>query len=207
MNEAQAHAHVPAERAELFETVDGNATETEYLELLQALIRVQKPERCLETGTYEGHGTRAIVKALVNNGRGHLATVETDIGRVIAATKQFQSKTCNVVHGDSLAYLAEYRGAPFDFVFLDSHIPIRPDELRLLCERQLLAPEALIAIHDTSRLRTINFQGTPCPESAIFYQKMEALLDQYFWLKPFTFPYSRGMMLLRAQGWPPKGSI
>ena len=52
------------------------ATEGEVLDLIYALVCIEKPEVCVETGTYHGHGTRAIMEGLESNGKGHLWTVE-----------------------------------------------------------------------------------------------------------------------------------
>ena len=53
-------------------------TEGEVLDLIYALVCIEKPEVCVETGTYHGHGTRAIMEGLESNGKGHLWTVEND---------------------------------------------------------------------------------------------------------------------------------
>jgi len=54
------------------------ATEGEVLHLLTALVYVTKPEVVVETGTYNGHGTKALVAGLEASEKGHLWSVESD---------------------------------------------------------------------------------------------------------------------------------
>lgn len=56
---------------------NGFAAEGETYELIHGLIRAQKPEVVVETGTGFGDGARRIAAALDENGGGHLWTVDT----------------------------------------------------------------------------------------------------------------------------------
>lgn len=210
MKESEVHPHVPSERADLFTVADCTATENEYLELLYALIRVQKPKLALETGSYTGCGTVAIGTALKENGLGELVSLETNACLVDQVAVKCKGLPVGVAHCDSISYLNGH-DRQFDFAFLDSHLPTRADELRLLIERKLLAPGALVVIHDTSSVREMP-AGRRDPESVEFYRKFHRLhdrqnpedrasrlIDYEIWQR-LDFPLSRGMMVLRYNG-------
>jgi predicted O-methyltransferase YrrM len=55
---------------------DGFTAEVEVLEFLNALVRMTKPDRVIETGTWFGRSAIAIASALRYSGSGHLWTME-----------------------------------------------------------------------------------------------------------------------------------
>lgn len=199
VNEAEVHPHVPAERADLFETIDSQTTEIEYLALLTALIRVFKPMRVLETGTHNGRGTLAMALACQANGLGMVDSVELDEKRVNKAEQLLKENSlenwADVHWGESLAWITK-QTQPFDFVFLDSDLPRRCSELTALLDMQLIAPGGHVAIHDTSMLRTAR-DNKPDPRTITFWSEFQAVREQFKFKTVFEFPLSRGMLLIK----------
>ncbi len=72
--EAQAHRHVPAERAETFSSLDGEQTEREFVQTIFTLAWMSKARTMLETGVAGGLSTRALAQAA------HLRQVRTARG-------------------------------------------------------------------------------------------------------------------------------
>ncbi len=162
-SEADNHSHVATERADLFHSFDTDGTEIEVLDLLHSFIVLFKPERLLETGTYNAYGTIAIAHALRENGHGHLISVEYSPEKAKAAEEKLKAlgldSYVTIVNQASLEYI-DSLGAdtqPFDFAFFDSTRPDRPDEFIRLREMGLLTDLAFF--HDTSRARTENGNG------------------------------------------------
>jgi predicted O-methyltransferase YrrM len=149
--ESAIHPHHPAERAELFSAHDNGSIEVEYGDLLTALVRAWKPEQILETGTYRGIGARYLAEGCVANGFGRVVTLECIPRQAEEARTALAELPVEVVCADSVAWLREYDGPPFQFAFLDSALGARVSELRLLRDRRLL--DGIAFVHDTSRLR------------------------------------------------------
>lgn len=185
MTEIECHPHVPSESAHLFSAHDGGSTEIEYLELLTALVCATKPVQILETGTYFGKGTKALVDGCSRNGFGHVYTID-----ILAQ--------CDPVNGathileDSLKWLSA-TDTKFDFAFFDSSLPIRPLELKICVDRGLMSKGSWAVFHDTSRERSSG-AGIRDAESIVFWREFYKLrcVSQYV-----EFPLSRGLMICR----------
>ena len=128
---------------------DGWTAEVETLEFLYALVRLIKPRLVLETGTWRGFAAAAMGRALRENGRGKMVTIECDLyshreaAGLIARTNLLD--IVEVIHGSSLEFeLSESA----DFLLFDSDLSIRGAEYEHF--RPFFAPGALILFHDTS---------------------------------------------------------
>lgn len=185
--------HVPEERAELFTADTVGSTEHEYLALLVSLVMVLKPKRVLETGAETGVGTQALMAGIKANGFGQLISIEMNPESVAHVRALVPGAI--VIQANSLDYLSGDGYVPdsekFDFVFLDSHLPIRAKELELLIDGELLSPDAMVAIHDTSCLR-------PQPDSGAFWTDWNRIQEKYdHRLHVIEFPLSRGLLLIQ----------
>ena len=179
LSETAVHPHHPAERADLFTAHDGGSIEVENGLLLTALVRAWKCERILETGTHLGISTRYLAEGCVANGFGRVVTLEHLPYFAEKARRDLADLPVDVVCADSVQWLQCYSGPKFDFAFLDSQLPSRVLELRILQERRLL--DGIAFVHDTSRLRAaggqrddptfptaldaLNLSGIECPWS------------------------------------------
>jgi len=146
-------AHPELTKSELFHLGDwgGGSASIEEAKFLHALVLCLKPMNCLETGTETGWTSAHIAKALEENGRGHLTTLETDPKLASLARQNLDTyglaHRVNVLEVPSHEFLA-MRQLQIDFALLDTHIEIRAQELRLLTPH--LSPGAIVAVHDTS---------------------------------------------------------
>lgn len=199
MKESEVHAHVAEEKADLFSSFDGGSTEIEYLDFLTALVRVEKPELILETGTYRGFGTIALLRGIKANGFGKI--VSLDINQHQEPNK-VQHPDIEYVEADSLEWLAKTE-LKFNMAFYDSELKIRLDEYRICSDRKLLAPGTLVAFHDTSKTRVLynsdTKQNVPDPATRIFWSKMSDLVEVGYFKDAFIFPLSRGMVIMRSK--------
>src|SRR5581483_7394265 len=128
--EIDIHPHVSSERADLFHSEDPGATELEYLALLRSLVLATKPTLLFETGAWNGAGTEALAAATMVNGFGRLITLDLDADACQRVRERLNhAKNVDVVNCNSLDYIAQYHGPPFDFAFLDSQLPTRVEEL------------------------------------------------------------------------------
>lgn len=148
--------HPELERAEEFHLGNwgAGAATIEEAQFLHALVLVLKPMHCLETGTETGWTAAHIAAALERNGKGHLVTLEIDPKRAEEARQHLAAEDLDhrvrVVEMPALEYLDCPRDAfseQIDFALLDTHIPLRLDELRALTPH--LSPGAVVCVHDT----------------------------------------------------------
>jgi len=156
ISENIAHPHCPEERAHLFSAVDGASTEEETQEVLYSLVRSFKPEWVLETGTHFGYGTIMLAKGCRANGMGKVISLEKDEKYVKSAGENIRkagvSEYVDIVKEKSVEWMKKYDGPSFGFVFLDSDLESRIEELKILKSRKLAMGPVLV--HDTSRLRS-----------------------------------------------------
>lgn len=180
----------------MFHTFDGGSTELEYLHLLGALAYACKPSLILETGTGRGFGTLVLAHAVRANGFGHIVTLEHhDSVRQDAESRlvEFDQTLRNFVSyiaGNTMEYLRAYEGDQFDFVFLDSDVQVRHEELKVLRERDLLSPNSLCCVHDTSRLRS----RTSGDSNEAMIRALDEISQAGQWVE---FNLSRGFRILR----------
>jgi predicted O-methyltransferase YrrM len=89
--------------------------------ILKMLVRMCKPQRILEIGTYTGYATLCLAEALPENGEIH--TIEIDDEMEDFIQKQFNSSGLkNKIHlhfGDALEIIPRLEGT-FDMVFIDA---------------------------------------------------------------------------------------
>lgn len=114
----------------------------EDCELLHSLVRVTKPERVLELGTGMGVSARFLSDALLDNGAGHLTTVESD--------KQFWEaidETLTPKAGNVSLFEKAPTNADFNLVFIDSGWQQRKHDIR----HWLSVKGPLLVVHDANR--------------------------------------------------------
>lgn len=123
------------------------ATEGEVLHLLTALVYVTKPEVVVETGTYNGHGTKALVAGLEASEKGHLWSVENDPALTVQLEDVELPRTTWVA-ADSLEWCSGPECPdPIDFAFVDC-APNPVDRIKVF---RALWPKVtgLICVHDS----------------------------------------------------------
>ena len=202
-NEADLHPHVPEEKAQLFTALDGGSTENEYLELLTALVRVQKPERVLETGCYLGVGTAAIAKGLRANGFGKLHSVDFNKEWLNRTSERLVQENLtqwvDLHEGDSIKFIKSHDPIwdSYDMTFFDSDLPMRMDEFIACLDHGILKPGALATFHDTSILREFPL-GTKDLGTQKIWEQFEELVKSGRVKRWIDFPLSRGFLAVRV---------
>lgn len=196
-HEALVHPHADAERAELYHSFDGGATEIEVLNFINALVYLFKPALALESGTAQGHGALAIGEAMLSNGFGVLHTVDLDPSASQRAQTNIARWNANLQDRvefhvcSTLDLVASWNGPPFEFAFFDSLVEIRHLEFRALMDRGLLSRGAICAFHDTSRLRHEYYHDSN--------SEMIAILDSFDrQAQRLECEFSRGFRLFRV---------
>jgi len=170
--EHNVHPHIPAERANLFESYNAGTTELEVLNWLHATIMVLKPDHVLETGAADGLGTIALASACRNNGFGTVHSVELDakLCRSLESKVRWRglSKYVQVHCQDSQTYLRETKTV-FDIGFYDSMCEFRAQECEICLDRGIL--RTLAVFHDTAETRCQSLKGWPSEEDQIAYRE------------------------------------
>jgi predicted O-methyltransferase YrrM len=119
------------------------ATEGEVLGLIHALVRISKPEICVETGTYTGQGTLAIQTGLHDNNKGSLLTIEKEEHEYPPLDR------VTFICADSVEWTKDEAPDNIDFAFVDCG----PPDVRIKAFTNLLpkmAPDGIIMVHDSS---------------------------------------------------------
>jgi predicted O-methyltransferase YrrM len=169
---------------------DHMATEYEVLLFLSALVRMLKPKVCIETGTYQGHGTYFIATALRANGWGVLHTAEPDSGQrelANARVHRMGVESWVLLYANTGLGMIEMVQTPIDFAFLDSNIDTRIGEMVALLPR--LTRSGVVAVHDTSTHHA-QYNGPRVP--FLHLAEREGL-------QAINFDTPRGLMLLRKK--------
>jgi len=119
---------------------------------LAVSVRFEHTLRILETGTYQGFTTETIVTAFDSSDVENWQLVSLDNGDASGVPLVWLKQLRNVrlLEADALAWLREYEGEPFNFIFLDDshnagHVE---EEVDAIINRGLLAPKGLLCMHD-----------------------------------------------------------
>ena len=95
------------------------AAETEVFDFLYGFVRMIKPEKVLEIGTFEGDTAIAIAKGLRDNNMGNLVTLDVkDFGQEKNILEAGLDKYVQCIKSEPLEYLARTTDK-FDMAFID----------------------------------------------------------------------------------------
>lgn len=120
-----------------------NSSELETQEFLYGLVRVLKPEVCVETGCFQGEASAQIALALDYNGHGHLYTCDVDPQAVVKVSAIVEKLPATVYCRDSVEMLR--RIPEVDFAFIDGGSN-RTAEMEAL----QLSSHAYVVLHDAN---------------------------------------------------------
>jgi predicted O-methyltransferase YrrM len=189
---------------EMPEPTDANYTcfntggvETAVGEFLYGFVRMTKPEYILETGTHMGISSSYMGKALVDNKKGTLTTIEIEKEHINTSKARWDrigiSDYVFVDKENSTEYDVEY---DCDLMFLDSEPNLRFRELRRFFPR--LKPGGFAFIHDAPRglcqgnVNTDHPEFKSWPFGDINQEVKTWVLDHE--LVPFHFATPRGLV-------------
>jgi hypothetical protein len=134
---------------QLWSMFDGYTAEIEVLDFFYTLVRLTKPQRVLETGTWLGRSAIAIASALRDNGIGNLVTIEVNAEAAEVAARNIDNQglatfvTLQVANSLTVELSETYELALFD-----SDIPVRGTEFTRFYD--FLEPGAIVLFHDTA---------------------------------------------------------
>jgi len=139
----------------------GRRTPEGCCRLLYALVRMFKPEYCLETGTFVGISALWIARALEENQKGKLYSTEIE-QQYVDVSRKFLER-CGLAHrvelifGDTSAFINPntdgFKVPQWDFVYFDDEPKISYIKKFETIE-PLIKKDSLFIIHDT-------FEGNP----------------------------------------------
>lgn len=144
----------PEQTDSIWSMFNSGSVEIEVGEFLYSLVRVQKPNHVLETGTHEGISALYMALALKDNGKGILDTVgspwfeSADRLWETFEVKSYVRYYCQ----DSLKFEPKSK---YDIVFLDTEPHLRFDELHRFYSS--VESGGLIFIHDLNENLGLNF--------------------------------------------------
>jgi len=130
-----------------YQMMNTGGTEVEVAEFLYSLVRLNKPETVVETGTHLGISSLYMALGLEKNGKGTLTTYE-----VIESLRQQSVALWNDVgvshriNSRLQPSLSAYESEPIDLLFLDSEPQFRFDEFLHFWPR--VTSGGFILIHD-----------------------------------------------------------
>jgi len=157
--EKDVHPHVDEEKSHLFESLDGASTELEVLNWIHSTIRLIKPEKIVETGSFLGLGTLAMSHACSMNGFGKVYSIENSSKALEYAKNlitNFQlDNFVKFIEMESLDYLKSCDEV-FDIGFFDSENTIRAKECKICFDKKILKKMAIF--HDTSEYRNFGHE-------------------------------------------------
>lgn len=144
--------------ARLWSMFDGFTVEAEVLDFLYVLTRLLKPSQVLETGTWLGLSSCAIARGLVENGFGHLTTLEVNRdaheAALINIDKFGVSHVVSALLKSSMEFTPE---GQLDMVLFDSDLMLRSAEFERF--RPWLNPGAIVLFHDSSSHHEVVISG------------------------------------------------
>lgn len=172
---------VDCPRPDYWHSDDPDSTEHEVTTLVRAMVTALQPERVLETGSAFGQTSAAIGEALQLNRHGWLVTLEPDAERAEVTRRRCEGLPVTVSETGSMDYVWE-SAAPIDFLWLDSLIHLRADEVRRFAPS--MSPRAVIGMHDTG------------PHHAT-RQYLDPLVREGLVTQPLFLPTPRGAAFMR----------
>lgn len=159
---------------------DSDSTEHQVTALVAAFVTALQPDLVIETGTAFGQTAEAVGRALRQNGRGRLVTLEPDPGRARISRERCRGLPVEVRQESSLDYTPD---GPVDLAWFDSLFELRPLELRRY--RRWMHPRTVVGFHDT---------GTHHPVLPLLRDlERDGLL-----LSPLFLPTPRGVCFARV---------
>jgi len=108
---------------------DDGGVESEVGEFLYGIVKVLKPEKILETGTYSGISSMYMAQGLKDNGFGHLTTVEYEITHKNRAEKLWGNCGLSEFVTCKLQSSLDFNPDNYELIFLDTEPNLRFKEL------------------------------------------------------------------------------
>ena len=111
---------------------------------LYLLVRMFRPTRCFEIGTYIGASAVIIAEALIENGMGQLYTCDK---RDLSVIPKFYPHI-KIIKSSSMEFLTNLKGIKFDFVFIDGWCKKSLIRQEIPILESFLTDDAILSFHD-----------------------------------------------------------
>lgn len=132
---------------------DYQATESEVISLLGALVKALKPHQIVEVGTHRGYATFEMGLALQENGRGKLDSFEILPQRVLEARERCKGLPVTIHNAkDTKVHFTDQ--TTVDFLFIDGELDNR--KASFMHWLPVLADGATVAVHDSLKYKEVN---------------------------------------------------
>lgn len=133
-----------------YTSMNSGSTESEVGEFLYGMVKILKPTKILETGTYHGWSSAYMAQGLKENGLGHLDTVEFEAQHIATSKERWKKlgvlEYITVINQDLRQFSLH---GQFDLMFLDSEPQMRFGELVRFFSN--LNPGGYVFLHDLPR--------------------------------------------------------
>jgi glycosyltransferase involved in cell wall biosynthesis len=135
--------------SQLWSMFDGYTAEVEVLDFLYAFVRMTKPDRVIETGTWFGRSAIAIASALRDNGFGHLWTIEQsdEVAEIALRNVEQENLGAFITLEVANSLEIEIGHDTYDFALFDSNVASKAAEFNKFYRE--LEPGAIVVFHDT----------------------------------------------------------
>lgn len=167
---------------ERWHSTDADSTEIEVTALVASFVTALQPDYVIETGSAFGQTSIAIGRALQANGRGHLDTLEPDLRRAEMVEVATSGLPVRVLRIPSLEFVPAPKSV--DFLWLDSLIELRADELRRYHE--WCTDRTIVGFHDAG------------PHHAVKPRIQELVIERLI-EPPLYLPTPRGVAFARVR--------
>lgn len=176
--------------------------ETEVGEFLYGLVKMMKPDRILETGTHWGISSMYMARAMKDNRRGVLTTIEAAQENADKAQKLWQNTGVDGMIDSHVCWVDNFdpKDTQYDILFLDTEPQIRFLELVRFWPN--LRPGGIVFIHDLhphmGQVGIVAHDEMNWPWGMLPDRIKEMIKDHE--LQSFHFPTPRGLYIGQKAG-------
>src|SRR5260370_60687 len=142
----------------MYDQILWRGVEPEVGAMLFAIVRLLKPEVCVETGLYVGDSAHWIGRALLENKKGKLTTCDIDSERIAPARARFANDGLPITVNEQSGFELLHSFQQMDFVHIDSgNQEVRREELMSIGEHNI-SPGGVVCYHDATRDMTCLYE-------------------------------------------------
>lgn len=127
---------------------EGHGVEHEVGAMLYAVVRLLKPDLCIETGLFIGDSAEWIGRALKENGYGELHTCDVNADMIQRGRNRLAELPVTVHHCSGKDLINAFTIGHVDFAHVDSGSQQERKEELLMLDEARISPLGVVAFHD-----------------------------------------------------------